>query len=460
MINQKDNQRRVLLATSLSYVLVLLDTSIVNVALGSIDASVQASASGLQWVMNAYTLTFACLLLTGGALGDRIGAKTLYLAGLVVFAAASLLCGLAPNRTLLIFARVLQGMGAALLVPCSLILINLTYTDANERASVIGNWVGFGGVAMAAGPLVGGVLIHLVGWRCIFWVNVPVALMGVWLIMRVRTATAAVGPIGHLDIKGQVLAITALVTSLSVLIDSAELGWHSPWIISAIIVAGLAWAMFVVTEKKSKDPMLPMELFKNTVFSAGVFVTAVSALVFYGEFFLLSMYFQTLRGWTPLTTGLAFLPMTGCLAIGSFSSGALGHRYGSLHLVVGGFWLYVASFIGLYVVSVNGAYWHVALCFLVLGFAAGVITPAVTATVMNTIDRSRAGVAAGVLNASRQAGSAMGVAIFGALLVDNSGANDGVDIAIGIAIGLSLLASLCWIVARVRPVRRRAFPDR
>ncbi|MGC3525901.1 MFS transporter [Pseudomonas aeruginosa] len=447
MSNQNDRRGRVLVATSLSYVIVILDTSIVNVALEPISASLQAGVSDLQWMVNAYTLTFACLLLTGGTLGDRIGAKKIYLAGLLVFAAASALCGVAPTLPVLVSARVLQGIGAALLVPCSLTLINSAFTNADERGNAIGKWAGFGGIAMAAGPLVGGVLIHLLGWRSIFLVNVPLALIGAWLTTRVRTDEATVHSTRHLDGTGQVLVIVALAASVAVLIESAELGWDSPWIATGVLVAAVAWGFFLITEAKSREPMLPLKFFKSAVFSAAAFASMISALVFYGLFFLLSLYFQTIRGWGALQTGVAFLPLTVSVTIGSFSSGALGKRYGTLRLVGSGFLLYAAGFLGLYAVADNGPYWRIALCFPVMGFGAGMITPAATTSLMNVIDRSRAGMAAGVLNASRQAGSAFGVAIFGALLAGAGVAREAVNTAISVAIGLSLIAALCWMMA-------------
>lgn len=456
MNDQSDRQSRVLKATSLSYVIVILDTSIVNVALEPISASLHADVSGLQWVVNAYTMTFACLLLTGGALGDRVGAKKIYLTGLLVFAVASALCGLAPTLSVLVLARVFQGIGAALLVPCSLTLINAAYTNADDRASAIGKWAGFGGIAMAAGPLVGGVLIHVLGWRSIFLVNVPLALIGAWLTTRIPTDELTIHSTRHLDGTGQVLAIVALAASVAVLIESAELGWHSSWIATGALVAIVAWGLFFLAEAKTREPMLPLKFFKSAVFSAAAFTSMISALVFYGLFFILSLYFQTIRSWAPLQTGLAFLPLTVFVTIGSFSSGAIGRRYGSLRLVGCGFLLYAAGFLGLYTVTESGPYWLIALSFPAMGFGAGVITPAVTASLMNVIDPSRAGIAAGVLNASRQAGSAFGVAIFGALLAGTGAATEGIEMAISVAIGLSLFAALCWMIALAWHARDRA----
>ena len=455
MNDQRDQQSRVLLATSLSYVIVILDTSIVNVALKPIAITFQTGVSGLQWVVNAYTLTFACLLLTGGALGDRLGAKRIYLAGLLAFSAASTLCGFAPTLSVLIIARILQGIGAALLVPCSLTLINDAYRKTDERSSAIGKWAGFGGIAMAAGPLIGGVLIDLLGWRSIFLLNVPLALTGAWLTTRVRSNEAAARPTRHLDGPGQILAIVALASSVAVLIQSTEIGWSSRWTIAGSITSVLAWGLFVFVEANSTEPMLPLRSFKNPVFSAAAFVSLISARVFYGLFVLLSLYFQTIRNWTPLQTGLAFLPLTLFVTTGSFLSSALSKRHGSLNLVAGGFLLYTIGFLWLQSALNNGPYWYIALCFPVMGFGAGVITPAATTVLMSVIDRSRVGIAAGVLNASRQAGSAFGVAIFGALLAGSGAAKEGISSAISIAIGFSLLAALGWIVALAWHARRQ-----
>jgi len=445
-------KKSVLLATSLSYVVVILDTSIVNVALARIAATLGSDVSGLQWVVNAYTLTFASLLLTGGLLGDRLGAKNVYLTGLLVFAAASALCGAAPDLATLVVARVLQGVGAALLVPCSLTLISTAYPDAQERAGAISVWAGCGGIAMAAGPLAGGLLIHWFGWRSIFFVNVPLAICGAWLTTHIPRASQRHGA-AHMDIAGQVAAIIALASSVAILIEGAKLGWRSTPILGGIVLAVAAWFGFVAIERRRAQPMLPPGLFRLPVFSASVFVSLVSALIFYGLLFLLSLYFQENRGWPPLRTGLAFLPLTVLVTAGSFSAGRLCRAYGARRVVVAGFLLYASGFAGLLALASDAPYWRVALCFPAVGFGSGVITPAVTAAMMGAVEKSRAGIAAGVLNASRQSGSAFGVAIFGALMSTAQTPGGGVRVAIFVAIALSLAAAACWRVTLVRTGR-------
>ena len=442
MSEENRSKRSVLLATSLSYVVVILDTTIVNIALVRIAASLGADVSGLQWVVNAYTLTFASLLLTGGLLGDRLGARNVYLTGLLIFAAASALCGLAPNLTMLVIARVLQGVGAALLVPCSLTLISAAYTDSQQRGGAISVWAGCGGVAMAAGPLVGGLLIHWLGWRSIFVVNVPIAACGALLTLRIPSAGRK--HVEHMDFAGQAAAIVALACSVAVLIEGVKIGWTSTPIMAGIAAAFAGWFAFIVIERRRARPMLPLGLFRNPIFSASVFVSLVSAFVFYGLLFLLSLYFQEGRGWQSLRTGLAFLPLTVMVTAGSFSAGRLGAAYGTRRVVVAGFLSYAVGFAGLLALANDAPYWRIALCFPAVGFGSGVITPAATATLMGVVDKTRAGVAAGVLNASRQTGAAFGVAIFGLLMSAVKPLDLGVRVAVCLAVALSLLAALCW----------------
>jgi DHA2 family methylenomycin A resistance protein-like MFS transporter len=433
----------ILWATSLSYVVVILDTSIVNIALARIAGTLGSDVSGLQWVVNAYTLTFASLLLTGGLLGDRLGAKNVYMTGLLVFAAASALGGVAPDLATLVAARVLQGIGAALLVPSSLTLISTGYPDAAERAGAISVWAGCGSVAMAAGPLAGGLLINWFGWRSIFFVNVPLAMGGAWLTLRIPRASHRYGG-AHMDLAGQAAVIVALGSSISILIEGAKLGWGSAPILCGIALAAAAWLSFVAIERRHTQPMLSPSLFRLPAFSSSAFVSMVSAFIFYGLLFLLSLYFQEGRGWPAWQTGLAFLPLTVMVVGGSFSASRLCRAYGARHVIVGGFLLYALGFAGLLGLANGASYWRVALYFPAIGFASGVITPAATAAMMSTVDKCRAGIAAGVLNASRQSGSAFGVATFGALMSSARTTGQGVLMAISLAIGLSLAAAACW----------------
>lgn len=436
-------RRRVLAATSISYVLVLLDASIVNVGLDSIAGALGTRTAGLQWVVNAYILAFASLLLTGGTLGDRFGARRVYLAGLAVFTLASALCGLAPNLPVLAAARALQGVGAAMLVPCSLKLINQAFPDPAGRSRAVGLWIGLGGVAMAAGPLVGGALIEWLGWRSIFAVNLPVGLLGLALAWRIPAGEAA-APSRRFDPAGQATAILALAALIGALIEGPALGWLSPPVLAAAALGIAAAAAFLAIEARQPQPMLPLSFFRSGVFAGSTVASMASALVFYGLLFVFSLYFQQARGSTPLQAGLAFLPMTAMVAGGSLLSGRLAAALGQRRSMVLAFAGYALGALGMMAFTPASAYWQAVLPLLLIGTASGFISPAATAPALGTVTPDRAGVAAAVLNAARQAGAALGVALFGALTVAIRPLEAGLHAALWAAIAVSLAAALVW----------------
>lgn len=439
-------RRRILAATSVSYLIVLLDTSIVNIALNRLSVALHAPMSGLQWVMNAYTLAFASLLLSGGTLGDRWGARRVYLAGLCIFTLASLACGLAANLELLIVARVLQGVGAAMLVPCALKLINQACLEPEQRARAIGIWVGFGGIAMAAGPMVGGLLIHWFDWRSIFFVNLPIGLIGIvmaWRIDDEKNPTDA----RHFDPLGQATAIIAMGLLISVLIEGHGWGWHSPATLAAATVGIIAWIIFLVVEAQHAQPMLPLTFFRSGIFAGSTFVSMVSAFVFYGLLFVISLYYQQVRGYSPMRAGLAFLPMTAMVGIGSILSNRIARLAGVRGSMCMAFLLYAAGAWGLLSVDAHTAYALAVAPMLSIGLASGFISPAATAPAMGSVDKLRAGIAAAVLNAARQLGAALGVAIFGTLMVASLRYEQGMHTVLWTAIALSLVAALAWFFA-------------
>ena len=439
-------QRRVLAATSLSYVVVLLDASIVNVALKPIGDALGTPIAGLQWVVNAYTLAFASLLLSGGALGDRWGARRVYLAGLALFTLASALCGVAAGLDSLILARASQGVGAALLVPCSLTLINHAYPAAEQRARAIGTWMACGGVAMAAGPLLGGVLIDLFGWRSIFFVNVPLGLLGLWLTWRVPSDETPASA-RRLDLGGQCSAILALGALIAVLIEGPALGWTAPAILGGIGLSAAAAVLFLVIEVRHPQPMLPLSFFDNGIFSGSTAVSMASAFVFYGLLFVFSLYYQQARGYSPLRAGLAFLPLTVMVAAGGMVSSRLVETYGSRRTMCAAFALYVLGAVGMLRSTAVSPYWLALPPLLAIGLAAGIISPAATAPALGTVGKDRAGVAAALLHSARQSGAALGVAVFGALLAVLHPLQVAMRIALWAAVAVSLLAARVWWLA-------------
>lgn len=434
--------RRVLAATSISYTIVLLDASIVNVALEQIGTTLRSNVTGLQWVVNAYTLSFASLLLSGGTLGDRLGAKNVYLAGLALFALASALCGMAPNLATLASARALQGVGSAMLVPCSLALINRAFPDPARRAAAVGVWMGCGGIAMASGPLVGGILIHAFGWRSIFAVNVPIALIGVWLTRSIGRDGPA--PRRHFDLAGQVAAIFALGTLIAVLIEGPKIGWRSTPIIFGMVLCVTAWALFLGIEKRRYDPMLPLSFFRSPLFSASTAVSMASAFVFYGLLFTFSISYQTIRGFSALETGLAFLPMTAMVAIGGLASHRLAKRYGSRLSMCAAFVFYAAGSLGMLAATPHVPYWMAVAPMLAIGLASGFVSPTATSPAMGTVEKQRGGVAAAVLNSARQTGAALGVAIFGGFMSAVHPFETAMHIALETAAAVALVAALVW----------------
>ncbi|WP_258168427.1 MFS transporter [Paraburkholderia sp. BL21I4N1] len=434
-----------LAATCISYTVVLLDASIVNVALGEISQSLRSNIAGLQWVVNAYTLTFASLLMTGGALGDRLGARNVYLTGLSVFVLGSVLCGFAPDLTTLTLARALQGVGSAMLVPCSLALINDAYPLPASRAAAVSLWMGCGGVAMASGPLIGGLLIHLLGWRSIFFVNVPIGLAGIWLAQAVeRTASPGTR---HVDLPGQLAGIVALGSVIGVLIEGHRLGWQSAPIVAGIVISGVAWVAFFVIETRTRHPMLPMQFFRNALFSASTWVSMVSAFVFYGMLFTFSLFYQQARGYSALDTGLAFLPMTGMVALGGLLSSRIVKRLGARESMCIAFALYALGALGMSLTTVASPYWAAVVPMLAIGMASGFISPAATSPALGTVDKNRAGIAAAVLNSARQSGSALGVAIFGTFISSAHVFQQAMNLILGIVVTLSMLAACVWWVA-------------
>lgn len=455
-----------LAATGVSYVIVLLDASIVNVALHGISGSLGVGVDGLQWVVNAYTLAFAALLLTGGTLADRWGARRAYLAGLSLFTAASAGCGLATGLPLLAAGRAVQGLGAALLVPAALPLIDQAHPEPESRARAIGIWMSLGGVAMAAGPVIGGGLISWLGWRAAFFVNLPVGLAGVWLARRVTeqraTGKPSTGkPIAgkratgkrathpptlptpqRLDLTGQLTAILALGLPITVLIQGRD--WNAPLVWAALALSGVAAAAFLLAERRSRHPMLPLSLFRDRVFAASTVVSATSALVFYGLLFVCGLYFQQVRGYPPVRAGLALLPLTASVAVGGFGSARTARLLGPRRSMCVAFGAYAVGALGLLGASGSSPYWRVLAPMVVIGLAGGFISPAATAPALGTVAKARAGIAAAALNTARQSGSAAGVAAFGTLVTAAQPFSRGLHAVLWLIALASAAAAALW----------------
>src|SRR5579864_6115564 len=270
-----------LLAMSLGYGVVQLDVTIVNTALDRIGASLGGGVAELQWIVNAYTIAFAAFILTAGALGDRIGAKRVLMAGFAIFTSASLACALSPNPMVLVAARAVQGLGAAVLVPNSLALLNHAYPDEKPRGRAVGIWAAGASLALTAGPLVGGGLIALVGWRSIFLVNLPIGLGGLWLTWKYATETAA-NRQRQVDLPGQVTAIAALGCLAGAIIEGGALGWSNGFVLAAFVASVALAALFILLERRAEQPMLPLSLFSHRLFALTSLVGLLVNIAFYG----------------------------------------------------------------------------------------------------------------------------------------------------------------------------------
>jgi DHA2 family methylenomycin A resistance protein-like MFS transporter len=433
-------------ATSLGFVMVQLDLSILNVALARIGEAVATDVTGLQWVVDAYTIAFASLLLAAGTLGDRFGARRVYVSGFVVIVLASFGCGLAPGAGALIGARAAQGVGAALLVPCSLALLtHACGDDGSARARAVSLWTAAASITLSAGPVLGGILVDTFGWRSIFLLNIPLGAAGICLTRRFVSDTEPSN--GGLDPAGQALALLMLVCLIGAVIEAGRIGL-GPLVLSGFGIAVLSGAAFVAVEARSPDPMLPLGFFREPAFSATTLVGLLINLTLYGAIFVLSLYLQQVRGYAPMAAGLAFLPFPVALGMANVASGWVGSRAGlrfpmaSGLLVAGvGFWL-------LRHLGAVSSYASILAGMIVIPAGIGLAVPLMTSALLSSVPRSRSGIASGVLNTVRQAGGGMGVALFGALTARRGLA--GIQIALMVAAALLL----CGAVIAALGVRR------
>lgn len=441
----RTGMNRIIAATCFGFVVTQLDVTIVNVALPHIATDLSVHVAGLQWVVDAYTLPFAVLMLSAGVLGDRFGSRHAYLAGLAIFGLASLACGLAPNVATLIAARAAQGVAAALLIPSSLALLNQgAASDHGLRARSVGLWTAAGSVAIAAGPVAGGLLIAGMGWRSIFLINIPLCAIGIWLTVRavppdVHVRTAA----HHLDPFGQAFAIVALTGLTCSVIEFRPLGWSHPLVIAGTALAILAGIAFYFAETKSSEPMLPLGLFHLPNFSPAVVFGTIMNLTFYGMIFVLSLYLQQARGYSAVGTGLAYLPMMITFIFSNLASGMVGSRTGPRVPMIWGAAVMLAGFAMLSLLGPATPYLAMVLPFVVIPAGMGFAVPAMTATILSSVDRSRSGTASAVLNAARQTGGAIGVAFFGALVGDTPAQIvRGLEMASLVSVGLIFVATI------------------
>ncbi len=405
----------VLLTMCFALAMVMLDNTVVNVALPTIADKLGAGVSGLQWIVDGYVLALASLLLTGGILGDRYGRKRMFLTGLTIFTVASLSSGLSQTTGQLIAFRALQGVGAALLLPGTLSIITVTF-PANERARAIGLWAGVSGLALALGPTVGGLMVEQIGWQSVFFLNVPIGIIA--FIVATRTVKESVSEEERrLDIPGLLFGTSALFLLTYGLIEANQKGWSNPVIVSSFVLAGLLGIGFLMWELRTSHPMMPLRFFRIPAFSAGNTVAFSVSLGMFASFFFLSLYMQLIHGYSAFEAGVRFLPMTLAIIITAPNAGRYAQQHGSRRPMTYGLLLAGGGLLSLgLLLQPDTAYWKMLPIFIIMGHGMGATMAPMTAAVMNSVGPQRAGLGSAMTNTSREVGGVFGIAFLGTIL--------------------------------------------
>jgi EmrB/QacA subfamily drug resistance transporter len=413
-------QRRylVLAICCLSLFLVGMDTTIINVALPSIGHDFSAPVSGLQWTVDAYLLVMASLLMLAGSTGDRVGRRTVFQIGIATFTLGSLACSLAPGLGWLIAFRALQAIGGSMLNPVAMAIVTNTFTDARERARAIGFWGSTFGLSIAVGPIVGGALVDSVGWRGVFWINIPVGIAAIVLTARyVPESRAAVKR--RLDPFGQLLVIVTLGALSYGIIEGPDLGWGSAPIIACFAVAAVALTTLIAWSRRVAEPLIDLRFFRSLPFSGAALTAVTGMCAFAGFLFLITLYLQEVRGYRALVAGAFLVPMALVMACSAPLCGRVIARIGTrVPLLIAGTGITAGGVLLTFLTAASPA-WYVLLACLVLGCGMGWVNAPVTNNAVAGMPRARAGTASGIASTGRQIGSSLGVAVTGSVLAAN-----------------------------------------
>ena len=448
-------------ALAFALFMIMLDNTVVNVALPSIQRDLGIGLSGLEWTVNAYALTFAVLMLSGGKLADFFGRKRVFLLGLVFFTLSSLACGLATTGGMLIGARTAQGVGAALMLPATLSIISATF-PARQRGMAIGIWAGVSAMALAIGPLIGGLVTEHIDWSWIFFLNVPIGVLGLivgWFVIHESRDTSAEQ---RLDLPGLLASGIGLFALTFALIEANSYGWTDPVIVGLFVLSAVALAAFVLLEQHQRAPMLDLSLFRSSTFAGANVVALLVTLAMFGVFFFMSIYMQNILGYSATKTGAAFLPMTILIILIAPIAGKSSDRIGSRALMTAGMLCLAASLAIFSRLGLDSTFWDFFPGLIVGGFGMALVMTPMTAAALGSVPVEKSGVGSGVLNTFRQVGGALGIAVMGAIVAsyvdlgngrpDPSSFIDGFQVALRVSVGFALLGAVV-AVATIRKHR-------
>ena len=445
-------------ALAFALFMIMLDNTVVNVALPSIQRELGIGLSELEWTVNAYALTFAVFMLTGGKLADFLGRRRVFLLGLALFTLASLICGLATTGGTLIGARTLQGVGAALMLPATLSIISATFPP-RQRGLAIGIWAGVSAMALAIGPLIGGLITEHIDWSWIFFVNVPIGILGL-LVGRVMIEESRdTSADQRLDLPGLLASGIGLFALTFALIEANSYGWTDPVIVGLFALSAASLAAFVLLELHQRSPMLDLSLFRSSTFAGANVVALLVTLAMFGVFFFMSIYMQNILGYSATKTGAAFLPMTILIILIAPIAGRSSDRIGSRALMTAGMLCLAASLAVFSRLGLDSTFWDIFPGLIVGGFGMALVMTPMTAAALGSVPVEKSGVGSGVLNTFRQLGGALGIAVMGAIVasyVDLGGGRpdpasfiDGFQTALRVSVAFALLgAVVAWATIR------------
>ena len=457
-----------LAAVAFGLFMIMLDNTVVNVALPSIERDLHMSISELEWIVTAYALVFASLLITGGKLADLLGRRRIFVVGLVVFTLSSLACGLAPTAGFLIGARAVQGVGAALMNPATLSIITATFPP-RQRGTAIGIWAGVSALALAIGPLAGGLIVDNINWNWIFFINVPVGIAGVIASRIFITESRDTSHEQSVDLPGLATSGLGLFALTYALIEGNRHGWGSPEIVGLFVAAAVLLAAFVLVEHRQRLPMLDLSLFRNSSFTGANIVALLVSLGMFGVFFYVSLYIQNVLGYSPTQAGAMFLPMTLLIILVAPFAGRASDRLGSRWLMGGGMTLLGVSLLLYQRAGIHSDFWTLLPAMILGGVGMASTMSPMTSAAMGAVPVDKAGVGSGVLNSFRQVGGALGIAAMGAILASYLPASvaprsaaagqayvDGMHAALAVSAGIVFAGAIVAILlVHVKPQAER-----